>query len=650
MPFNVMIQLCRVTRASKLFQRNFYLPLLKPLSPREALRKRIITGKDVLPKALEHWIPVLEEYAVRVARRKRMPKGRGKKRQRQKDTMKYVTPVFDHNLPFHTRLDRIVSGKSTGRGQCYTYYIPEKKCTLVLTHQMERAVRDKDIVDILIAQRHEKILVKLRDGFKFTMPLRPYTDHVPIYRGEGWTKKEVEEYHHHGHETFSIAQMFEAKEAGIEDWEMEMIRLANARKKKLKGEESKDWRAMLQSTVENMDWEEFEEEAKQIVTEVKEVVEDQPIAMAVDDMDKTCNVNEKLKAAGPEVLNMLPAMPEIPEILKVLKDQSEMTELAQVSGARVSLDAGKDRFVPGQMVTSEEGELFVPGQTVVTETGEKEYTPGFTVLMDGEPTLIPGLVMGEDPNKAMFLPGEAAITEEGELQFAATEDDVLAHPPTPPPPEPVEPEEPDEPEEAELDEVQDSAEEEIEFKPPPPRQRKEFVYERPKRQYNIESMGPKHRERGSRRAPAPPPAATEAPKPATKPKKHVPRKVIEFTQPVVEKDLLVQLRERVASKKEKRGKEEAKVDRARREIRLKARKLIESQPPPPKYEPLEPVRKSERLRELEQSIKQGDFFVDYKKYLNRERDFSFNWLEKYQYRHTFDSVGIQRHRVWKSVF
>ncbi|XP_030763397.1 uncharacterized protein LOC115887965 [Sitophilus oryzae] len=642
MPFNVMIQLCRVTRASKLFQRNFYLPLLKPLSPKDALRRHIITGKDVLQKALEHWIPVLEEYAARVQRRRHAPKGRGKKRQRRKESMKYVMPFFDDTLPSHPKLENLVARKSKGRGQCYTYHIPEKKCTLVLTHQMERAIRDKDIVDIVIAQRHEKIIVKMRDGTKVTMPLCPYEGRAPLYRGEGWTRKDIEEFHHHGHETFSIAQLFEAKEAGIEEWELEMMRLASQRKKKMKGEGTQDWKAMLQTTVENMDWEEFEEDAKQIVTEVNEVVEDEPIAMQVDDMELTCDVNEKLKAAGADVLALLPSMPEIPQLLRLLSGQSELTQVAKVSGARVSLDAGSDRFVPGQLVASEEGELFVPGQTVLTEAGEKEYTPGFTVMMDGEPTLIPGLVMGNDPNKAMFLPGESTITGGGELQFAASADDVLVNEPLPPPVE--------EPEEAELDEDQNSVEEEIEMRPPPKRERKEFVYERPKRQYDVESMGPKHRERGPKRLPAALQAAANEPPPAPKP--FVPVKMIEFTPPVFEKDLLEQEKERVAAMKEKTGKEEAKVDKTRREIRMRAKNLMDSRPPPPKYEPLEPVRKSEKLREMERSIKQGAFFdTDYKKYLVRERNsWPVNWLEKYQYRNTFDTVGIQRHRVWKSVF
>ncbi|XP_060522915.1 uncharacterized protein LOC132699912 [Cylas formicarius] len=644
MVLNVMIQLCKITRASKLFQRNFYLPLLKPLSPKDALRRHIITGKDVLSKRLEHWIPVFEEYAARVLRRKYTPKGKGKKRQRKKDSMKYVTPFFDDEMDYHTKLQHTVNSKPKGRGQCYTYFIPEKRCTLVLTHQMERCVREKAIVDILISLRHEKILVKMKDGTKIVMPLVAYDGRAPLYRGEGWTRKELEEFHHHGRETtFPISQLFEAKESGVEEWELEMMRMANKRKKKMKGEGTEDWKAMLAATAESMDWDAFEEETKQIVEEANDPVDDEPITMALENIDKTVNVNEKLKDAGDEVMSMLPIIPEIPELIKVLKDQSDLTDIANVSGVIVSLSDEKQRFVPGQMVTSEDGDLFVPGQTTVMESGEKEYTPGFTVLLDNEPTLIPGLVMGDDPNKAMFLPGESTITESGELQFTETEDDVVRRSPTPPFEKEVE--------EVELDEVQNSEDEEIEMKPPPKREKKEFIYERPKREYATENMGPKHRERAPKKIQTSASLQVTDDTEAKRPIMTVNAVIYDLQVPTFEKDLLEQEKERVQALVEKTGKEEAKVEKKRREIKQRAKQLIENRPKAPKYEPLEPVRKSEKLREFEQSIKKGKFFDnDYKKYLTKERNERFNWLEDYQYRNTFDTVGILRHRIWKSVY
>ncbi|KAG5876467.1 hypothetical protein JTB14_010156 [Gonioctena quinquepunctata] len=623
MVFMVMIQLCKITRASKLFQRNFYLPLLKPLSPKDALRRHIITGKNILNK-MEHYIPVLEEYQERRARRRYMPKGLGKKRQRKKASMKYVMPFLDEDMEGHSRMLSLLGRKSKGRGQCYTYFVPDKNCTLVIPHQMERAVRDKDIVDILMAQRSEKIVAVLKDGSKITLPLVAYDGKSPFYSGEGWTRKEIEETHHHGKETMTVARLFEAKESGVEEWELEMMRMASKRKRKHKGEATLDWKAMMAAQAENIDWDKFEDDAKQMVEEQHDPVDDDPISMQLDDMEKTKNVNDKLRNAGEDIMRLLPIMPEIPEIIKLIKEEGEMTDIANVSGLKVNLTSTKiERFVPGQMVKSEDGDLFVPGQTVSTEGGGEEYTPGFTVMLEGEPTLIPGLVMGDDPNKAVFLPGDSSITKSGELQFTETEDDYKLN--ETPPLEMVEEEE-----EHELEEEQNSEDEENEALPPPPppkREKKELVYERPKRQYN-ENMGPKHRERGSRKMPKK--LSQPAVEPLVEPiVREVPkeRPMYDLSAPLLEKDLLQQEKERVGNFTEKKAKEEVSIDKKRREIKMKMKQMKDNMPPKPKYVPLDPVKKSEKLKELEKSIRKGKFFeADHKKYLTKERPEPY-WLE-----------------------
>lgn len=637
-----MIQLCKITRASKLFQRNFFLPLLKPLSPKDAIRRKILTGKNVLGSRIEHYIPVLEEYIMRLQRRKYTTKGAGKKRLRKKASMRYLMPLFDENMENHDRLLHLLARKSRGKGQCYTYYVPDKDCTLVFSYQMERAIRDKEILDVVIAQRSEKIVVKMKDGIKVTLPLLTYDGRAPFYRGEGWTKKDIEEFHHHGKETMSIARLFEAKEQGLDEWELEMMRIANKRKKKMKGEGTKDWKQMMTAAVENMDWDNFEEETKQIVEQINEPVEDDPIPMQIENMDKTKNVNEKIVAAGDELISLLPTMPEIPECVKVMQ-RGSLTEIADISGMTLNLpSSGKDRFVPGQIVTSEEGDLFVPGQTVETEDGRSEYTPGFTVMIDDEPTLLPGLVMGDDPSKLMFLPGESTITESGELQFAETEDDIRKD-------SLILQTELEEVEEVELEEEQNSEEEKEEErpKPPPKREKKELIYERPKRVYATESMGPKRRERSKKAPPKEEPKPEPVPTVVRSPGEPV---LYDLTLPTFEKDLLEQEKERVENFNNKKAQEEVDIDKKRREIRIKLKKFVDAKPKPPVYEPLEPVKKSEKLKELEKNIKKGKFFdVDYKKYLNKEYSQPFMWNKGYEYRPTFDSVGIIRHRIWKSV-
>lgn len=603
MPINVKISLCKITRASKLFQRNYYLPLLKPLSPKDALRRKIITGQNVLGNRIEHYIPVLKPQEEKTAEKKRRGKGVPvvKKRVKRHENEKYVEPFFDENMENHNMLQNILRRKSKGKGYHYIYEVPDKKCTLVVDSQMERALKDRDVVDIIMAQRSEKIVAKLSNGTRITLPLAPFNERAPLYRGSGWTKEFIEQEHHHGKETMSIAKLFEAKESGVEDWELEMMRLANKRKKKHKGEDNVDWKQMLQGCVEEMDWEKFEEDTKQIVNEQEEVVEEEDIPMEVNDMDKTTDVAEKLKLGGSVVLDQLPTMLEIPEVIKNL-ETGDMCELLNVSGAKITLPSNnKQCFVVGQMVKTDENEVFVPGQTIVSEDGTSDYTPGITINEDDEPTLIPGLVMGEEESSAMFLPGESTITDQGQLKFESTPEDRTRKwrelsPSPPPPPKPK------------------------------PRVEQEVVI---RRRVIEEPSEPLIKERAKRK-----PQVVVAEKRPTPPPRevYVPRdpmgdslKLLEEQRRKREEEERKRMKDRL---EEKILKEESKVDKLRLEMRKKFKNMKFEKPQA--YVPVEPVKKSQKLEELEMSIKKGTFFDDDKTKDILERAKSATRLLKYQ--------------------
>lgn len=127
--------------------------------------------------------------------------------------------------------------------------------------------------------------------------------------------------------------------------------------------------------------------------------------------------------------------------------------------------------------------------------------------------------------------------------------------------------------------------------------------------------------------------------------------LFDLTLPTFEKDFLDQERERVDKLNEKKSKEELVIDRRKKEIKAKVKEILKI-PPPPKYQPIEPVRKSEKLKEYEKQIRKGKFFdVDHKKFLNKYLlPSDFFWKESYVYRNTFDSVGLERHLIWKSVY
>lgn len=598
MTINVKISLCKITRASKLFQRNYYLPLLKPLSPKDALRRKIITGQNVLGARIEHYIPTLEAFDERIQRRKKRPKGAPviKRRVRMNSRFRYVTPFFDDDMENHSKLKSIVAKKGRGKGQFYIYEVYDKNCCLVLPFQFEKAIRDKSIIDVIMAQRSEKIVVKLADETRITLPVAKFDSNAPLYRGSGWTKETIEEEHHHGRETFSLAKLFEAKEQGVEEWELEMMRLANKRKKKLKGEDSVDWKEMLSGCLENMDWNKFEEDTKQIIDEKDEIVESEDIPMAVDDMEKTKNVNEKLKKGGDEVLSQLATMKEVPEVIKAL-DKGELCELQEVSGIRVELSSGTNRFVPGQMVQDDENGMFVPGQTILKEDGTSEYTPGITICQDEEPTLIPGLVMGEQESSPLFLPGDSTITEGGQLQFEATEDDL-----------PPKPQLPDEPSESSSSSPSRSpSPEPVQAAPKPkPKKQEPIVI----RRRNIpEPTQPVVKEKVKKRAPidlkpkekTPPRVIIRQPRPQG----DDPLKAFEERRRKEEEESKKRMKEHL---EERKRNEEKKVDQLRLQIRQKYRNMKFENPPP--YKPMEPVTKSKQLEELEQSIIKGTFFED----------------------------------------
>ncbi|CAH1987113.1 unnamed protein product [Acanthoscelides obtectus] len=615
MPINVKISLCKITRASKLFQRNYYLPLLKPLSPKDALRRKIITGQNVLGNRFEHYIPVLTPHKEKISEKRTRGKGVPviKKRVRRHEDEKYVEPFLDDNMENHGYLQSLLSRKPKGKGQHYIYEVPDKRCTLVISSQMEAALKDKSIVDITMAQRSEKIVVKMSNGMKVTIPVAPFNDNVPLYRGSGWTKEFVEQEHHHGKETMSIAKLFEAKESGVEDWELEMMRMANKRNKKKKGEGSADWKLMLSTCVENMDWDKFEEDTKQIVDEKEETVDEEDIPMAVNDMEKTTNVAEKLKQGGQEVLDQLPTMKEIPEVIKHL-ESGEMCELMKVSGVRLTLpSSGKERFITGQMVKTDDNEVFVPGQTILDDDGTANYTPGVTILMDGEPTLIPGLVMGEDDSAAMFLPGDSQITEDGQLKFEATEEDLPpsrrrrppSDSPSPPPQAPPKP--------------RPKYDEEIVIK--------RRVYDEPQ---------PEVKERVKKRPPI------EIKREPTPPHREFPEwvpledplKLLEEQRMLRDEEERKRMKER---QKEAMLKEETKVDKLRFEMRKKMKELkIEK---PKEYVPFEPVKKSKVLEELEKSIKKGTFFDDDK--TNEILEKAKNQTRLLKYQHVLSAYGSE---------
>ncbi|XP_050504546.1 uncharacterized protein LOC114333464 isoform X1 [Diabrotica virgifera virgifera] len=431
---NYVLSFCKITGASKIFKRHFYLPLLKPQNPKEALRTLRITGKWLLGAKIQRYIPVLLNHSQK---RPRKSKQFGKLSHSKSSDFTYMTPNLDPDNENHKILLKILE-KGKDKNGYFTYTVDDKKYNIVFESNFENAILNGDIIDILVSQKNDKILIKLKDKKKIPIEIQYFEGNSDeLICGEGATTPAEEKQHHYGKYTMGLAKMFEEKELREEKWEEELKKILKRRKKQ-KWENSKAYKEMMKRTMKNLDWNKFEDEAKKLIDDISEPTTEIPIEMDVDDLESTKNVAETILNRGPEALNQLPTITEIPDLIKSMGN-AELAEIEdipseenqkrrRVSGVKVTLPSGKECFVSGQMVLTEEGEVFVPGQTVHNEYGD-EYVPGITTNVDNKPTLIGGLIMGEDQKDPMFLPSQAAITSDGQLTFATTAEER-------PPPQP----------------------------------------------------------------------------------------------------------------------------------------------------------------------------------------------------------------------
>lgn len=416
---NYVLSFCKITGASKIFKRNFYLPLLKPLTPKDALRTLRITGKWLLGAKRQHYIPVLLHHSKK---RSKNSMNYGTKKHEKSCDYTYMAPALDPENENHKILFQVLTKrKNSGH---FAYTVDYKKYNILFNSNFEDAIRSRDIIDILVSHKNDKLIVKLKDRKKVLIELQYFEGKDDeIFHGEGATTVEDEKFHHYGKYTMSLAEIFEEKEIREEKWEEELKKILK-RKKKQKWENSKAYKEMMKRNMKNLNWDKFEIEARKLIQEIDEPVVERPIEMEVDNLDATKNVNETILSKGPEMINQLPTLAEIPDIIKHMGNASlheiESTEndnKRRISGVKVTLPSGKERFISGQIVLTEEGEVFVPGQTIQNEYGD-EYIPGITTNIDNKPTLIGGLILGEEETDPLFLPSQSAITADGQLTFA----------------------------------------------------------------------------------------------------------------------------------------------------------------------------------------------------------------------------------------
>lgn len=439
MSVNYVLSFCKITAASKVFSRNFYLPLLKPITPKDVIRTFRITGKWLKGSKIQHYIPALLKHTQKRSKNK---SDYGKVSHKRQKDFKYLSPELDPENENHQALLNILNNKE-GDGM-FVYTVEDINCNLVISAPFELAIRDGDIIDILIAQRNDKIIIKLSDSRKIPLEIAPYLGENNMCKGEGATTEEEEKNHHHGKYAMSIAKVFEDKERQSEEWEMELQKVVQKRKKQA-WEDTIDWDDMMRESVNNLDWKKFEKDAKKVIETIADPITERHIEMEVEDLALTKYANETLASYG---VNQLPTIKEISDVVKSMPSaiphsieaeiddetippgqEPKLKTKRRVSGVKVTLSSGRECFITGQMVHTDDGEVFVPGQTVQNESGD-EYAPGITINMNNKPLLVSGLIMAEEQNEPMFLPTESTVTPDGQLIFSKEPEER----PKPPPP------------------------------------------------------------------------------------------------------------------------------------------------------------------------------------------------------------------------
>lgn len=391
----------------------------------------------MLGNKTQHYIPVLLNHDEK---RSEKEEDYGRMEHEVMDDYNYLIPILDPENESHRMLLNILNSKDSEGSFVYT--VDDKRCNIVFGGQLEHAIRDGDVIDVLVSQRDDKILVKLKNFKKVPLEMNQLVpDELMLLLGEGATSPEEEKFHHHGKFTMSIAKIFEDKEREAEEWELELKRIIEKRIKKA-GEGTKEWNDLISINLNQLDWRKYEKDCKRVVDQLAEPIVEQHIGMEVTNLDMTKDVAQVINRA--EVIHQLPTMGEIPDVVssmcnatpheieaEIEKETFSKTK-RRVSGVKVTLPSGKECFVTGQMVKTDDGDVFVPGQTIENEFG-CEYAPGITVNMDNQPTLINGLIVGEEDNqRAMFCPTDTAITSEGQLSFTTTKEERVKYKPRKP--------------------------------------------------------------------------------------------------------------------------------------------------------------------------------------------------------------------------
>lgn len=203
---------CRITGRSRGLPKPNYFPLLPPISPSAAKRYCRITGKSYgLPS--HNFIPViLTANLSHKVQCKITTHGSetapltgldgtdlyGQRKHVLLPDYRYLFPRWDDENNNQKELLSLLESAQLDentKANNYVYRVEERSCNLVFPAELETAIRDGDVRDIMLAKDSDRILLKMRKGTNVSVEMcdwRTSVDHdddsfkcAPLCDGEG---------------------------------------------------------------------------------------------------------------------------------------------------------------------------------------------------------------------------------------------------------------------------------------------------------------------------------------------------------------------------------------------------------------------------------------------------------------------------------
>ncbi|RVE47825.1 hypothetical protein evm_007580 [Chilo suppressalis] len=473
---------CRITGRSRGLPKPNYFPLLAPISPADAKRCCRITGKSYgLPS--HHYIPVLltarsgktkckiTNVAGELGPHHYAPEiNYGNRKHEMLPDYRYIFPVLDGSTEAQKVLMDMLTAKQVTEDKRYVYTVQERRCSLVFSAQMEAAVRDGDVRDVMLAKDSDTVLIKMKQGRSVSMDFKDFTDDVEMYEGEGpnaevLKQREQEELEEKKKKRKRVAlssmkKIFENKErlAEVQELEEEKLRLdRKAKKAKLdvcKHEKhdvktftsnnfdinhmrskssivmsSGDWRDQLHPIMESWDWDVFEKNMhdEHIVSKVDKLptpVKITPHHCESEIYETNQSINElSFSLENVPCVNPLKPVKSRPDE-SVLTAVKELHEERLVETANVIEKLNDDNNI-GMLPTVENLPELVKNikkgkrEKVSKITGltidinkAKKFIPGQHVNTPQGPVFVPGQTV-ETPSGPVFVPGLSVNTPTG---------------------------------------------------------------------------------------------------------------------------------------------------------------------------------------------------------------------------------------------